>query len=456
MRRRVLLPLLVFGLIAVIAVLIPVGQAIAQTRTSQLALQRTAAAEQIVQRARTALAQGDTAALQAYLERFERTYGEAVLVFDERGDVAARAGDLVRDDRVDALVTAASRTLPQWSLPTVLPWGGDTADVAVPVIAAGDLPRGVVVLRVDLREARTDVTLGWLLVAAVGGLLLVALMAASLLWTRWVLRPVKALDAAVAAVAAHRPLESVPASGPPELRSLSRAFSRMAVEVEDALEQQRGFVADASHQLRNPLAAIRLRVDALPRSAEDAADVAAVEQDLDRLEHTVDRMLVLANAEHRVSTRRRGPAEDDRGRSGPLSAADLADRHRDRLAAAGLTLVADAAPVLSPPLPRADLDEIVDVLVDNALQYAGPGARVRVTVEPGPVIRVDDTGTDLRDDDLGRMGTRFWRAGRHQGRTGTGLGLAIVDQLMTASGGRLELARSPEGGLRASLRWDAA
>lgn len=187
MRRRVLLPLLVFGLIAVIAVLIPIGQAIAETRTSQLALQRTAAAEQIVQRARTALAQGDTSSLQTYLQRFERTYGEAVLVLDERGDVAGSAGDIVRDDRVDALVTAASRTLPQWSLPTVLPWGADTADVAVPVIAAGDLASGVVVLRVDLRAARADVTAGWVLVAAVGGLLLIALMGASLLWTRWVL-----------------------------------------------------------------------------------------------------------------------------------------------------------------------------------------------------------------------------------------------------------------------------
>lgn len=455
MRRRVLLPLLVFGLIAVIAVLIPIGQAIAETRTSQLALQRTAAAEQIVQRARTALAQGDTSSLQAYLQRFERTYGEAVLVLDERGDVVGSAGDIARDDRVDALVTAASRTLPQWSLPTVLPWGADTADVAVPVIAAGDLASGVVVLRVDLRAARADVTAGWVLVAAVGGLLLIALMGASLLWTRWVLRPVKVLDSAVAAVAAHRPPETVPASGPPELRRLSRAFSRMAVEVEDALEQQRGFVADASHQLRNPLAAIRLRVDALPRSEADAVEVEAVEQDLDRLEHTVDRMLVLANAEHRVSARRQGQG-DPRPGSGAVSAAELVDRHRARVEAAGLSLVAADAPSQTAPIPRADLDEMIDVLIDNAVKYAGPGTRVRVTVEPGPVIRVDDAGADLQDDDLARMGTRFWRAGRHQGRAGTGLGLAIVDQLMTASGGRLELTRSPDGGLRASLRWDAS
>ncbi len=457
MRRRVLLPLLVFGLVAVVAVLIPVGIAIAETRTSQLALQRTAAVEQIVQRARTALVGGDTAALQAYLERFHRTYGEAVLVLDDADGVAAAAGEIPRDERVRALVTAASRTLPQWSLPTVVPWGPTDAEIAVPVIAAGDLPAGVVVLQVDLGPARDEVARGWVLVGIVGAILLAALMAASMYWTRWVLRPVKALDGAVAAVAARRTPDAAAPSGPPELRRLSRAFSRMADEVETTLEQQRGFVADASHQLRNPLAAVRLRVDALPRTGDVAADVDAVADDLDRLEHIVDRMLVLANAEHRTSTRRQG-RDDVPVRRCTVTAASLVDRHRARLSAAGLSVDADDARSAEVPMDRTDLDEIVDVLLDNAAKYAGTGARVRIQVAQdanGVEVRIDDSGTGLRDEDLARMGTRFWRADRHQNRPGTGLGLAIVDQLASSAGGVLILGRSPTGGLAARIVWDA-
>jgi signal transduction histidine kinase len=459
-KLRVLLPLLVFGLIAVIAVLIPVAQSIADSRTQQLALQRTAALDQVVQRARTALVQGDTDGLQGYLERFHAVYAESVLVLDESSGAVASAGDLTRDERVDELVTAASRALPQLSLPRVTPWGQSTALVAVPVIAAGDLSTGVVVLAVDLRDAQADVSRAWAVVVVIGVLLLSALMGASLLWTRWILRPVRALDAAVADVTAHRDPAPLRPSGPPELRRLSRAFATMADEVESSLEQQRGFVADASHQLRTPLAAIRLRVDGLPREGEAGDDLAAVDDDLDRLEHTVERMLTLANAEHRASAHAQGrdhARDEGAARECIVTAVELAARHRGRLEAAGLRLVTDLGAAVTVQCGRADLDEMVDVLLDNAAKYAGPGAEVRVALAQdagGIRISIDDSGTRLADDDLARMGTRFWRAGRDSTQTGTGLGLAIVAQLMRAAGGRLELGRSTLGGLAARLVWD--
>ena len=460
MRLRVLLPLLVFGLIAVVAVLIPVAQSIADSRTQQLALQRTAALDQVVQRARTALVQGDADGLQSYLERFHAVYAESVLVLDESADAVASAGDLVRDAEVDELVTAASRALPQLSLPRVVPWGPSTALVAVPVIAAGDLSTGVVVLRVDLRGAQTDVARAWALIVVIGVLLLSALMGASLLWTRWILRPVRALDAAVAAVTAHRDPAPLRPTGPPELRRLSRAFVTMTAEVENSLEQQRGFVADASHQLRTPLAAIRLRIDGLPREGEAADDLAAVDDDLDRLEYTVERMLTLANAEHRASAQLQGRdvARDEGAlRECTVTARELVSRHLDRLAAAGVRLVVDAGIGVTIPCGRADLDEMIDVLLDNAAKYAGAGAIVQVSLTQdadGIRLIVEDSGTRLADDDLARMGTRFWRAGRDATQTGSGLGLAIVAQLMRAAGGRLELDRALRGGLAARLVWD--
>ncbi|WZH36341.1 MAG: HAMP domain-containing sensor histidine kinase [Microbacterium enclense] len=460
MKLRVLLPLLVFGLIAVIAVLIPIAQSIADSRTQQLALQRTAALDQVVQRARTALVQGDTESLQAYLERFHAVYTESVLVIDESGEVVAAAGDLDRDARVDEVATAASRAIPQLTLPRVTPWADASALVAVPVIAAGDLSTGVVVLSVDLRDAQADVTRAWTLIAAMGVLLLTALMVASLLWTRWVLRPVRALDAAVADVTAHRDPAPLRPSGPPELRRLSRAFATMADEVENSLERQRGFVADASHQLRTPLAAIRLRVDGLPREGEAGDDLAAVDGDLDRLEHTVERMLTLADAEHRAAAHIQG--RDDARAEGAdrecvVSAADLVARHRPLLDAADVRLEVVRGPAVAVPCGRVDLDEMVDVLLDNAVKYAGTGATVRVALTPdagGPALTVEDSGSGLADGDLIRMGTRFWRAGRDATQGGTGLGLAIVAELMRAAEGRLELGRSSLGGLRARLVWE--
>lgn len=462
MKLRVLLPLLVFGLIAVVAVLIPTAQSIADSRTQQLALQRQASLDQVVQRARTALVQGGSSGLQTYIDRFHTVYGEAVLVLDESGDAVASAGDLSPDLDVRSIAGAASRAIPQVSLPRVAPWAPDSALFAVPVIAAGDLSTGVVVLEVDLSRAKTEVAAAWTLVVLVGLLLLAALMGASLLWTRWILRPVRALDSAVAALTAHRNPVPLRPTGPPELRRLSRAFTTMTDEVEHTLEQQRGFVADASHQLRTPLAAIRLRVDSLPRDPDAADDLAAVDHDLDRLEHTVERMLTLANAEHRASASRQGfDAARDEGaeRECRVSASALGEPHRRRLEDAGLTMDAADETDVTVPCGRADLEEMVQVLLDNALNYAGRGACVRLSVTEAAgetTLRVDDSGTQLADADLESMGTRFWRARAHRSTPGTGLGLAIVAELMRAGGGDLRLERSPLGGLGARLTWGRA
>lgn len=459
MKTRVLLPLLVFGLIAVIAILLPTAQSIAQSRTQELVLQRSAALDEVVQRARSALVRADTDGLQAYLERFHEIYGESVLVMNGFRDVVAAAGDLTADTRVAELATAAARSIPQWSLPPIAPWGPDTALVAVPVITAGDLSTGAVILEVDLRTARADVAAAWAGVGGVGLVLLSVLMAASLAWTRWVLRPVRVLDDAVSAISEHRDPASTRPSGPPEFRRLARRFRAMAQEVEASLEQQRGFVADASHQLRTPLAAIRLRVDALERSPDDAAELEAVDDDLDRLEHTVQRMLALADAEHQASVRTHGPAQRgdlEESRSCTAGVGELVERHRPLLADAGIELVVDEDEPLTLPTSRADLDEMIDVLLDNAAKYAGPGT-VRAggaATQDATVIDIEDTGGSLDDEDLERMGTRFWRSNAHRATPGTGLGLAIVDHLMMASGGRLELSRSERGGLRARLVWE--
>lgn len=458
MKLRVLLPLLLVGLLAVCAILLPIGEAIATSRTQQLTLQRANAMDHISQRVGAALAHGDGQALDAYLERFHAMYGEAVIVVED-GSALAAVGEFERPAELAELVDAAARAVPQRSLATVYPWSADTALLAEPLTSTDTATAGAVVLAVDLRTAKADIARLWLLTAAIGVLLLALLLVASLAWIRWVLRPVHALDAAANAFAERRDPGLAEMTGPPELRRLNSAFVRMVHSVEGALEQQRGFVADASHQLRTPLAAIRLRIDGLARTDADAAELESVDRDLDRLEYTIDRMLVLANAEHRAAERSSGHDDPDAERlprESLVSAAELAAPHTELLDRAGLHLVASAAEPLCVPCGRGDLADIVEILLDNARKYAGPGASVWLRLDRtavGITLEVADSGPGLTEADLARVGTRFWRSAAHLPLPGTGLGLAIVAQLARANHADLTIDRAAEGGLRVRLHW---
>ncbi len=477
MRLRVLLPIFVLGLIAVVAVLIPAGTAIAESRTQQLQLQRASALGQLTQRAYAALERGDTAGLERTLARFADTYGEAVLVVDARGTPVAAVGDIAPEGAVADAATAALRGVPQWQLPTVTPWSARTHVVAEPVTTDGTAPAGAVVLRVDQTAARADVAGGWIAAGGAGAALLALLLIASVLWTNWVLRPVHALGAATDAVAGGRGFDLSDASGPPELRRLAASFTQMADRVETTLAQQRGLVADASHQLRNPLAAIRLRIDTLPRgsagmgiphsrqdsagvdAAELATELAAIDEDLDRLEHTVDRMLTLADAEHRANLLAEGGADAADLPALSVSAAELLAPHAAQLAAAGVRLRADER-IATVRCRRHDLAEIVGILADNAAKYL-PDHGVSLTAafersEAREILTVSDTGPGLGDDELRSVGTRFWRGPGRDEQPGSGLGYAIVLQLASANRAEVTVDRSPSGGLRTRISLEAA
>ncbi|MEV8271734.1 HAMP domain-containing sensor histidine kinase [Microbacterium sp. NPDC077184] len=454
MRPRVMLPLLLFGLLTVAAVLIPVSAALAESRTQQLALQRTSAMDELVQRAQTAVEGASPAPLQRYLDRFHETFGEAVVVTGNDGDVIARIGAVPTDDDALRLLQTAARGIPQNTIPTIVPWSDSTALLAQPIRAAGQ-PAGAVLLAADASAARTEVTGQWALIAITATVMLAALLLAANAWTRWILKPVKILDNAALAIADNRDPGVAALSGPPELRHLTRSFERMSAAVSDTLEQQRGFVADASHQLRNPLAAIRLRIDAAEAGEVDHAELARLNADLDRLDHVIARMLALANAEnHATTTLTQSAGREDA--TVTTSASALAGPFRDRIHAAGQIVDAEDDDLVEVPCSADDLQEIVDTVLDNATKYAGAGARIRVelTADPrGVTVRIEDSGPGLDDEDLTRIGTRFWRSRAHQSSPGSGLGIAIVAQLARANGATVAMGRSSLGGLETTVTW---
>ena len=458
MKVRVLIPLMVAGAIAVIAILIPAAATYAANRTQALLLSRSASLHHIVQLAELAMSSRDTDALDRYLGSFTDTYRESVLVITAGGRLLASSGSLDENDsQVRELVGSATRNLPQLVIPDIRPWSGPLALIAQPVHSSGETVIGAVVLQVDQTRARTDVTIFWLLIVAAGVVLLAALAFAALRLTHWVLLPVKVLDAAANRFPSQHFTPEL-STGPPELRQLAESFARMATGVERTMSQQRDFVADASHQLRNPLAAIRLRLDGFTPDQQIPSDqLDVVNADLDRLESTVDNMLELATAEHRATVSVSGTPDDDvpvhRSYTVP-SVAMLAEPFRELIAAADQKLVPYGDDNIVLPCTNTDLTDIIGSLLDNARKYAGRGATVRLGLTRtahGIALTVSDNGPGLSDAELHSVGRRFWRSAGHRSEPGTGLGLAIVEQLATANGARMTVARADEGGLAVSV-----
>ena len=306
---------------------------------------------------------------------------------------------------------------------------------------------------VDTTVAARDVARRWGFVAlGCLGLLALAVLAARAL-TRWVLRPLDGLERAVAEMTAGVAGPPVDVAGPTELRHFTSAFNTMAGVVRASLDRQRRLVADASHQLRNPLAAVRLRADSLDTYVADGgrSTYGSMTAELDRLEHLLQQLLRLARAEEVSGSRMVGL------RAAVADSTSLDDVIGERIAfwqpvAAGqgqrLNFLSDH-PGLAVRVARHDVEQLLDVALDNALRYAGADTTVTVAVVPdGEMVHliVSDDGRGLPTEDLQRAAARFWR-GQDDGSAGTGLGLAIAGEIAAGHGGAVSLEAAPEGGL---------
>lgn len=209
----------------------------------------------------------------------------------------------------------------------------------------------------------------------------------------------------------------------------------------EAYEELRtGFTAVVSHELRTPLA----RAMALLESGGDPAGVIEqVRGEIEEMAALVDDVLFLAELESGRAVVAFGPTK-----ALPELERVLAEKE-ERADRAGLTLeVGGDADVELPLRPRM-LDVVAENLIDNALRYAGTGARLRLSVERderGSMLVASDDGAGVPEDDLPRLFERFYRGDRARASRGTGLGLAIVKHIVTTAGGSVEDAgRSPRG-----------
>jgi signal transduction histidine kinase len=240
----------------------------------------------------------------------------------------------------------------------------------------------------------------------------------------------------------------VPA-GPHELRTLARSFNTTASQLEQLVGAQQAFVADASHQLRTPLAALRLRLENLEGDVAPPGqeDLEGALEEVQRLSVLVDGLLLLARAEQHGTA----PEAIDVAavvESRREAWLDLAEERGVRIDAR-----ASAATAL---VTRGRLEQVLDNLLNNALGVAPPGSAVRITastVDDHVEIRVADAGPGMSEAQRARAFDRFWRADTppEERGEGFGLGLSIVQQLVTADGGEVHLGTGPDGGLEVTM-----
>ncbi|MDX3852007.1 HAMP domain-containing sensor histidine kinase [Streptomyces sp. AK02-01A] len=454
MRTR-LLPLLIILMAGVLLALgFPLAVSLAAAQQQRVVVDRiddtarVAALAQFVAEDRSG-ADERRAMLEEELTRYYEVYGIRAGVFYRDDDAMARAPEIwsVPEDGEgrqafqEALLGRRSDDPEQ-----VWPWQTGRLIVDSPVVRDGDVV-AVVVTDSPTGQMRSRILKGWLFIVAGEAAAMLLAVGAAFRLTGWVLRPVRILDAVTHDIATGRMNSRVAAAGgPPELRRLAGSFNEMADNVEDVLEQQRAFVADASHQLRNPLQALLLRIELLALELPDGnEEIASVRTEGRRLAEVLDDLLDLALAEH---------ADAD------LRLTDIGEVAAERVAAwravaeeKGVRLTEQRAAVTAWADPIA-LSSALDAVIDNALKFTPAGEEVTVTVARNgttSTVVVNDGGPGLTDEELVRIGDRFWRSNRHQNIKGSGLGLSISRALLAAGGGSIAYAHGEPRGLRVTL-----
>ncbi|KAB0657211.1 ATP-binding protein [Burkholderia diffusa] len=242
---------------------------------------------------------------------------------------------------------------------------------------------------------------------------------------------------------------------PLEMRSMLDALNRLFERIRTVMDAERRFTADAAHELRTPIAAVKAQAQVAMAEPDDERRrhaLRGVLEGCDRAARLVDQLLLLSRLDAGALTER-----------APVDVSALAKR-----------VVAEAAPRSIGKRQRLELDapspcvvggneplleSMVRNLVDNAIGYSPPQAHISVSVcrrEGHTVLRVEDGGPGIGDDDLHRLGERFFRPqGARPG--GSGLGWSIVRRIAAAHDADIEVGRSPAlGGLRVVVSWPVA
>jgi signal transduction histidine kinase len=283
---------------------------------------------------------------------------------------------------------------------------------------------------------------------------LILLLPVMVAFVAWIvgqgLQPLKAVTAEVQRrdVRSLSPLQAERL--PQEIEPLVSELNRLLLRLELAFSAQRDFIADAAHELRSPLTALRLQLQLLDRAPDEPARLEARDRlgsAIERAIHLAEQLLTLARADP-------GPAVPAASVDlSSIAAAAIADSH-----ALASTRRIDVSLDAEPMVVQGDAEGLRILarnLIDNAVRYTPPGGTVRVKCcmgDIGPELDVADSGPGIPDVEKSRVFDRFYRrAGVSE--TGSGLGLAIVAAVAFRHGARVILNDVPGGGLLVMVRF---
>jgi two-component system sensor histidine kinase MprB len=311
--------------------------------------------------------------------------------------------------------------------------------VPVPGFGAAIVARNIDYLHHDLSRLRLI-----LILVSLGGIGAATLAGA--LVSRATLAPVRRLTAAAERIAKTRdPSERVSEGGRGELSRLGTAFNTMLGALEDAIETQRRFVADASHELRTPLTSMQTNIEVLKQQERlDPAARQRLFEDLNREAHEmrdlIGGLLELARG------------DDPRLEKTTFRLDELVERVVERARSRFPDLVFQTQlEETSLTGSNERLERAVWNLLENAGKWSAPGSSVEVTLSGGE-LRVRDYGPGIAEEDREHVFDRFYRSAAARSLPGSGLGLAIVREVAEAHGGTVVAEGAPGGGALLTLR----
>jgi two-component system OmpR family sensor kinase len=316
--------------------------------------------------------------------------------------------------------------------------------LATPVVRDGRRLVLVVGVTAADRAETVDSLRNELLIAGPTALVLASLL--GYLLAGLSLKQVDSMRRRAESISAEKPGERLPV--PPtgdELQRLGETLNAMLARLEQALERERDFVADAGHELRSPLALLRTELELALRHAETREElrdaVRASSQEVDRLAQLADDLLLIARTD-----RGRLPLRVE-----TLDASELLEtvvrRFEWRADEAGTPVRASAAPGFRVEGDRIRLEQALANLVDNALRHGGGAVSLSAAKHDGMVeLHVSDEGAGFPPEFLGRAFERFSRSDEARTRGGSGLGLSIVRTIAESHGGTAHAANKESGG----------
>lgn len=453
MSRRLLVAYLSLALVVLLALEIPLAIFYERSERRELSLRLERDAVRIASFVSDSLRGDrplDARGVSAYLTSAFRARDGRVVVVDRAGQSAIDTGEPGAGPR-----SFASRPEIGAALAGTVATGSRFSNtlsaqliyVAVPVSSAGSIA-GAVRITYPESELRARVHRYWLMLGGIAVAVLTAASAVGLRFVRQIARPLARLERAAGSAGRGDLSVRATVDGPPEVRSLASSFNDMVARLEALMRSQQTFVADASHQLRTPLAALRLRLEAI-EPGQSQAQVDGALREVERLARLVSGLLSLAGAD---------------AAEAPPGLADVAAIARDRcevwaaLAGEGDVIISAVCPQSLPARATTDrLRQVLDNLIENALEVAPAGSTVTIAAgeDAGQVVlRVRDQGPGMSAPDRARAFDRFWRGASSTG--GSGLGLAIVLRLVSADGGTVALLGPPDAGLEVVIHLRSA